>query len=97
MWSRTWNGLIEWGQGNGIDWLIGRRLPSMVTALGLGHPEAKTDVQNIRGRDRGALYFQLFFAEVRDRVVQAGHLDEGQLSMPPPPCSMTRPTGPNAG
>ncbi len=79
VWSRTWNGLIEWGHGNGIDWLIGRRLPSMVAALGLGHPEAKTDVQNIRGRDRGALYFQLFFAEVRDRVVQAGHLDATTL------------------
>jgi SAM-dependent methyltransferase len=79
VWSRTWNGLIEWGHGNGIDWLIGRRLPSMVAALGLGHPEAKTDVQNIRGCDRGALYFQLFFAEVRDRVVQAGHLDATTL------------------
>jgi hypothetical protein len=32
-------------------------------------------VQNIRGRDRGALYFQLFFAEVRHRVVSAGLLD----------------------
>ena len=32
-------------------------------------------MQNIRGRDRGALYFQLFFAEVRDRVVEAGQLD----------------------
>ena len=28
-----------------------------------------------RRSDRGALYFQLFFAEMRDRVVAAGHLD----------------------
>jgi hypothetical protein len=27
------------------------------------------------GRDRGALYFRLFFAEVRDRVVDSGRLD----------------------
>ena len=74
-WASTWKGLIEWGHSNGIDWLIGRKLPSMVQGLGLGHPEAKTDVQNIRGRDRGALYFQLFFAEVRDRVIEAGQLD----------------------
>lgn len=67
--------LIEWGHANGVDWLIGRTLPSMVSKLGLGRPQAKTDVQNIRGRDRGALYFRLFFAEVRDRVVDSGRLD----------------------
>ena len=75
VWARTWESLIEWGRANGVDWLIGRKLPSMVAGLGLGHPQAKTDVQNIRGRDRGALYFQLFFAEVRDRLIAAGHLD----------------------
>jgi hypothetical protein len=34
-------------------------------------------VQNIR--DRGALYFQLFFAEMRDRVLASGHLDAKTL------------------
>jgi hypothetical protein len=75
VWARAWKGLIEWGQANGVDWLIGRRLPSMVAALGMGYPLAKTDVQNFRGRDRGALYFQLFIAEVRDRVIEGGQLD----------------------
>src|SRR4029453_7536836 len=79
VWARTWKGLIEWGQANGVDWLIGRRLPSMVADLGLGHPQAKTDVQDIRGRDRGARYFQLFFAEVRDRVIGAGQLDASTI------------------
>ena len=79
IWARTWEGLIDWGHANGVDWLIGRKLPSMVAALGLGHPQAKTDVQNIRGRDRGALYFQLFFAEVRDRVIGAGQLDAATI------------------
>jgi hypothetical protein len=41
--------------------------------------QAKTGVQNIRGRDRGALYFRLFFAEVRDRVVDSGRLDAATL------------------
>jgi SAM-dependent methyltransferase len=79
VWAKTWKALIEWGHANGIDWLIGRELPSMVSKLGLGQPQAKTDVQNIRGRDRGALYFQLFFAEVRDRVVGSGRLDAATL------------------
>jgi len=37
--------------------------------------QAKTDVQNIRGTDRGAVYFELFFAEVRDRVLASGLVD----------------------
>jgi SAM-dependent methyltransferase len=79
VWARMWKGLIEWGCSNGVDWLIGRKLPSMVEALGFGHPQAKTDVQNIRGCDRGALYFQLIFAEVRDRVVSSGQLDAATI------------------
>jgi hypothetical protein len=79
VWARTWQGLIEWGQANGVEWLIGRKLPSLVADLGLGRPQAKTDVQNIRGRDRGALYFQLFLAEVRDRVIAAGQLDPATI------------------
>jgi hypothetical protein len=79
IWARTWEGVIAWGLANGVDWLIGRRLPSMVTSLDIGQPQAKTDVQNFRGRDRGALYFQLFLAEVRDRVIDAGHLDAATL------------------
>ncbi len=75
IWAATWSALIEWGRANGVDWLIGRSLPSMVSKLGLGLPQAKTDVQNIRGTDRGALYFKLFFAEVRDRVLDSGRLD----------------------
>jgi SAM-dependent methyltransferase len=79
VWASTWRGLIEWGRANGVDWLIGRKLPGMVSDLGLGRPQAKTDVQNIRGRDRGALYFRMFFAEVRDRVVGSGQLDAATL------------------
>jgi ubiquinone/menaquinone biosynthesis C-methylase UbiE len=79
VWARTWEGLIEWGHASGVDWLIGRKLPSMVAALGIGHPQAKTDVQNIRGRDRRALYFQLFFADVRDRLIAGGHLDAATI------------------
>jgi hypothetical protein len=51
----------------------------MVDTLGLGPARAKTDVQNIRGGDRGALYFRLFFAEVRDRVIRSGRLDVATL------------------
>ena len=51
----------------------------MVAGLGLGHPLAKTDVQNFRGGDRGALYFQLFLAEMRNRVIEGGQLDAATI------------------
>ncbi|WP_433026203.1 class I SAM-dependent methyltransferase [Actinomycetospora sp. CA-053990] len=79
VWAETWRALIAWGQDNGVDWLIGRRLPGMVGAAGFARPQATTDVQNIRGGDRGALYFKLFFAEVRDRVLRSGRLDAATL------------------
>ena len=78
-WAATWTGLLEWGRRNGVDWFIGRRLPGAIDGLGLERTQAKTDVQNIRGRDRGALYFQLFFAEVRERVLASGLLDAKTL------------------
>ena len=74
-----WEGLIDWGHPHGVDWLIGRKLPSMVGALGLGHPRRKptcrTSVAGIAER----CYFQLFFAEVRDRVIGAGQLDAATI------------------
>jgi SAM-dependent methyltransferase len=78
-WAKTWKAMIEWGRDNGVDWLIGRKLPGMVDTLGLGRARAKTDVQNIRGGDRGALYFRLFFDEVRDRVLGSGLLEAATL------------------
>jgi len=78
-WAKTWEGLIEWGRTQGVDWFIGRRLPVMVAALDFGLPEAATDVPHIRGTERGALYFQLFFETVHERVVASGHVDAAML------------------
>jgi hypothetical protein len=80
-WATVWAKLTEWGRTQGVDWCIGRRLPLMVTALGLGHPQAATDVPHIRGTERGALYFQLFFEIVHDRVVASGLLDSARLEV----------------
>jgi ubiquinone/menaquinone biosynthesis C-methylase UbiE len=74
-WREAWDGIIAWGQSQGVDWYIGRRLPSMVQALGLGHPEASTEVPNIRGTTRDAVYFQMFFEIVRERAVASRYVD----------------------
>ncbi len=51
----------------------------MVKALGLGYPEVKTEVPNIRGTTRDAVYFQMFYEMVRDRVLDSGLVDEKTL------------------
>ncbi|MGC2401436.1 MAG: class I SAM-dependent methyltransferase [Acidobacteriaceae bacterium] len=72
VWAKVWNGILAWGLSEGVDWNIGRRLPSLVSSLGLGHPEAGTEAPNIRGTSRGAVYFQLFLDIVRERVIGSG-------------------------
>lgn len=78
-WSAAWKAVIEWGRSQGVEWFIGRRLPTMMQALGLGHPAASTAVPNIRGTTRDAVYFQMFFDIVRDRVIDAGFSDAKTL------------------
>jgi ubiquinone/menaquinone biosynthesis C-methylase UbiE len=74
-WVRAWDGILKWGSTQGVDWFIGRKLAAMVTTLGFGYPEAKTEVPNIRGTTRDAVYFQMFFEMVRDRVLDSGLVD----------------------
>jgi ubiquinone/menaquinone biosynthesis C-methylase UbiE len=78
-WQKAWDGIIKWGKTQGVEWFIGRSLPAMVQALGLGHPEAKTEVPNIRGTTRDAVYFKMFFEVVRDRVVDGSFVDASTL------------------
>jgi ubiquinone/menaquinone biosynthesis C-methylase UbiE len=78
-WVKAWGGILKWGSNQGVDWYIGRKLPAMVKALGLGYPEVKTEVPNIRGTTRDAVYFQMFFEMVRDRVLDSGLVDETTL------------------
>lgn len=78
-WRDACEGIIKWGHAQGVDWFIGRNLPAMVQALGFGHPEAKTEVPNIRGTTRDAVYFKMFFEVVRDRVIESGFVDAKTL------------------
>ena len=75
VWAQAWDAILQWGRTQGVDWLIGRRLPVMVKARALGYPQAATEVPNIRGTTRDAVYFQMFFEMVRDRVIDARLVD----------------------
>ena len=53
VWAATWKALIEWGHTNGIDWLMGRKLPGMVSKLVSGNhrprPTCRTFAAGIAG------------------------------------------------
>jgi ubiquinone/menaquinone biosynthesis C-methylase UbiE len=74
-WANTWDGILKWGKSQGVDWFIGRRLPGMVKATGLGYPEVATHVPSIRGTTRDAEYFQMFLEMVRKRVLESRSVD----------------------
>lgn len=78
-WTKAWDGILKWGLTQGVDWCIGRKLPAMVKALGLGYPDVATMVPNIRGTMRDAVYFQMFFDMVRDRAIESALTDARSL------------------
>jgi ubiquinone/menaquinone biosynthesis C-methylase UbiE len=78
-WSQTFDAILKWGQSQSVDWLIGRKLPAMITAMGLGYPQTETQVPTIRGATRDALYFQLFFETIYDRLLATGTIDAQTL------------------
>jgi ubiquinone/menaquinone biosynthesis C-methylase UbiE len=75
VWAQTWEAVLKWGQTEGVDWLIGRKLPRMFTDLDFGYPEIETHVPAIRGTTRDALYFQMVFEMIRERVLASGLVD----------------------
>ena len=96
VWASTWKAMIEWGHDNGVDWLIGRELPSMVGALGLVQPQAKTDVQSIRGGIVGHCTSECFLRMCAIGWSAAGGSTR-RRSTPPRRCWRTRTTGLSAG
>jgi hypothetical protein len=61
--------------------ILDPRSRDSLTVLGVcdGYPEVKTEVPNIRGTTRDAVYFQMFYEMVRDRVLDSGLVDEKTL------------------
>jgi SAM-dependent methyltransferase len=96
VWAKTWKALIEWGHANGIDWLIGRKLPSMVSTLGLGHPQAKPMCRTSVGGIVGHCISGCFSLRCAVAWLAVGTLRQRRLKLPQR-CWRTRPTGLSVG
>jgi SAM-dependent methyltransferase len=74
-----WDGWLEWSRQQGIDYLIGRRLPPLLASVGLENIAATAETALYRGGSAWARYWRETVVELRDRLEASGKLDRGSI------------------
>lgn len=76
-----WEGWLAWSRQRGIDYLIGRRLPATLAALGLENVDATAETALYNGGSPWAEYWRQTVVELRGDLVASGELDEGSIDI----------------
>jgi len=71
-----WQGWLGWSSEQGIDYLIGRRLPAMLARQGVEDVAATAETALYNGGSPWAEYWRQTVVELRPRLVASGRLDE---------------------
>ena len=71
-----WDGWLAWSGEQGIDYFIGRRLPAMLSGLGLEDVEARAETALYNGGSLWAEYWRETIIELRPRLLASGKLDD---------------------
>ncbi len=71
-----WEGWLAWSRREGIDYMIGRRLPANLAALGVESVEATAETALYNGGSLWAEYWTRTVVELRGRLVASGELDD---------------------
>jgi SAM-dependent methyltransferase len=74
-----WEGWLLWSREQGIDYLIGRRLPATLERLGLQDIEATAETAIYNGGSPWAMYWRLTVGELRPRLVASGKLANASI------------------
>jgi SAM-dependent methyltransferase len=74
-----WTGWLAWSREQGIDYFIGRRLPAMLSGLGLEDVGATAETAHYNGGSAWAMYWRQTVAELRTRLVASGRLDDRSI------------------
>ena len=74
-----WDGWLTWSSEQGIDYFIGRRLPSMLAALGLESIGAQAETALYNGSSPWAHYWIETVEELRGRLLASGKLDDRSI------------------
>ncbi len=70
-----WDGWLAWSRDQGIDYFIGRKLPALLSGLGLDGVTATAETALYPGGSPWAEYWRETVAELRPRLVASGRLD----------------------
>ena len=74
-----WAGWLAWADEQGIDYFIGRRLPAMLSRLGLEQVGATAETALYRGGSLWAQYWRQTVIELRPRLTASGQLDDHSI------------------
>jgi SAM-dependent methyltransferase len=74
-----WAGWLAWSREQGIDYFIGRRLPGMLSALGLRDVTATAETAHYNGGSAWAVYWRQTVTELRGRLLASGKLDDSLI------------------
>ena len=74
-----WEGWLAWSREQGIDYFIGRRLPAMLSRLGLQDVAATAETAHYNGGSAWAVYWRETVSELRARLVASGKLDDRSI------------------
>jgi SAM-dependent methyltransferase len=76
-----WEGWLAWSRQRGIDYVIGRRLPTTLAALDLEDVDATAETALYNGGSPWAEYWRQTVVELRGDLVASGELDEGSIDI----------------
>lgn len=76
-----WKGWLAWSAEQGIDYFIGRRLPAMLSGLGLRDVRATAETALYNGGSPWSLYWEETVTELRPSLVASGRLDDKSIDM----------------
>jgi SAM-dependent methyltransferase len=71
-----WEGWLAWSRREGIDYMIGRRLPATLATLRMESIEATAETALYNGASLWAQYWMQTVIELRGRLVASGELDD---------------------
>lgn len=74
-----WEGWLAWSRRQGIDYVIGRRLPAAMAALDLESVGATAETELYNGGSLWAVYWRETVIELRGRLLASGELDDGSI------------------
>jgi SAM-dependent methyltransferase len=74
-----WDGWLAWSREQGIDYFIGRRLPALLSGLGLQDVGATAETALYNGGSAWARYWRQTVVQLRSALVASGRLDDRSI------------------